>query len=71
MDTISNEIKDYMIQNAMDTAFKIYNSRQIFPCNKFKTLDECFTIDNNNIMFWYNINTGYGMTTRVTLYPIS
>ena len=43
-----NSIKRKMIANAR----KKY--RRIFPCSFRRNLDECFTIENDKIIFWFN-----------------
>jgi hypothetical protein len=55
MKRISNEIKQKMIQESIDRVSSEYNTTEIYPCGNKKTLDECFTIDDNNIIFWYNV----------------
>lgn len=71
MKIISNTIKKTMINESIDKAYKIYNTMEIFPCGNYLTFDECFTINENDIMFWYNVDTGYGITTKVTVHKMS
>jgi hypothetical protein len=43
-----NEIKKKMIQAAKDR-YKV-----IYPCSSKDELGECFTTENNTVMFWFN-----------------
>jgi hypothetical protein len=65
MKRISDEIKQKMIQEARDRAFEQYGETEIFPAGSKATLDDSFTIDENNIIFWYNVRVDNGMTTLI------
>lgn len=43
-----DEIKASLI----DAAISIYG--EIYPCGTHETLDECFTIHNDELLFWFN-----------------
>ncbi|KMQ52488.1 hypothetical protein CHISP_0755 [Chitinispirillum alkaliphilum] len=43
-----NEIKRKLINQAVER----YTS--IFPCTRANDLNECFTIEDNVVMFWFN-----------------
>ncbi len=70
MKRIPQDIKTKMIQESIDTVAKTYGTAEIFPCGNKLTLDDCFTIDDNNIIFWYNIPYGIGYTTKIMTHPI-
>lgn len=43
-----NKVKEQLINKAKD------RFKKIFPCPTTKTLRESFTIENDNIYFWFN-----------------
>ncbi|MFP4241892.1 MAG: hypothetical protein ACLFQB_10825 [Chitinispirillaceae bacterium] len=43
-----NELKDKIINQARE------RYKQIFPCANKEDLGECFTTENNTLMFWFN-----------------
>ena len=48
-DTLNmNELKQQMIQKA------VKKHSNIFPCSSCRTFEECFTVESNNVIFWYN-----------------
>jgi len=49
---IMNERKERLFH----TALLQYN--RIFPCSECDTWDECYTLENNRILFWFNTDEG-------------
>jgi hypothetical protein len=43
-----NELKKRMIERARR------EHRAIFPCATRSSLDDCFTVEENEVYFWYN-----------------
>lgn len=43
-----NELKEKMINDAREK----YQS--IFPCSTRRKLDDCFTVEKNRMLFWFN-----------------
>jgi hypothetical protein len=43
-----NELKKKMIETARS------KHPQIYPCASGETLEDCFTIEDNTVIFWYN-----------------
>ncbi len=43
-----NDIKAHLIEQARR------EYRRIFPCARRGDLDECFTVEGNKILFWFN-----------------
>ncbi len=43
-----NDLKREMIEKARQ------KHRVIHPCASASTLDDCFTVERNNLIFWYN-----------------
>lgn len=70
MKRIPVEIKDKMIQESRDKVLNDYGTTKIHPCGNKRSLDECFTIDESNIIFWYNVKVHDGMTTKITVHPM-
>lgn len=56
-----NAIKKRMIAEARR------KYRRIFPCSYRRNLDDCFTIENNEIIFWFNTEDFSTHTVSVKL----
>jgi hypothetical protein len=55
-----SEIKYHMIEKARKKYCRI------FPCAARATLDDCFTIENDRILFWFNTED---QSTRLLVAP--
>jgi hypothetical protein len=70
MDEISNDIKELLIQDAIDSTMNEFQTSSIYPCGDKKSLYECFTIERDMIIFWYNVPVETGMTTKLKIHTI-
>jgi hypothetical protein len=71
MDEISKDIKELLIQNAIDSTMTEFQTSSIYPCGNKDSIYECFTVDKDLILFWYNIKIENGMTTKLASHPTS
>ena len=58
---------DAIQKNLIDKARDIF--REIAPCGKSRSIEECFTIYGNHLVFWFNTNDGstHIVSTQISL----
>lgn len=59
-------IKEELYQKAINTAMLTHGTSAIFPCGNKTVFDECFTHEEDMIIFWFDIDILNGRTTRIT-----
>jgi hypothetical protein len=54
-----------MITTAIEQTLAEYDTSAIHPCGIKETLYECFTVERDTFIFWYNVLIDDGMTTKI------
>ena len=68
---VSKHIKVLMIQTAREETLAKYDTSAIEPCGRKQTLYECFTVDDEYILFWFNVPIWDRLTTKLITHPKS
>lgn len=66
-----NDIHQYLINKARENALNKYNTTDIKPVGDKTNWEECFTYEDNMIIFWYDVELPIGNTTNVVIRDLS
>ena len=62
-----DDLKLEMIDEARVKAMEKYNTTDISPIGERESFDECFTIDEDTLIFWFEIDIECGRTSCIVM----
>ena len=64
------QIKLDMITEARQRALEKYNTTDIFPIGGRESFDECFTQDEDKLIFWFEVDIHCGRTSSIIIHDL-
>ena len=61
------ELKQKLYDMAVKKTRAIYGDVAIYPISTRDSFDDCFTIDDDVLIFWYDVDIGCGRSSGITM----
>ncbi len=65
-DEYPSDIKAELYEKAIEKALNTHGTSAIYPCGGRENFDECFTVMDGSLIFWYDVQITNGKTTCIT-----